>query len=105
MLRPTTLEATPSATTYTRTWPVPAKLLGIEMLIWSRPGYAATGPAYRTGTLWPATKHWTEAAPRMPVPYSSTYSVSVEPPRLSGKGRQLRTAGGLQVNTGWFASW
>ena len=42
---PTTLEATPSATTYTRTSPVPARLFGIEMFTWSRPTYAATGPA------------------------------------------------------------
>src|SRR5258707_8504105 len=30
-LRPTTFEATPSATTYTRTSPMPARLFGIEM--------------------------------------------------------------------------
>src|ERR1039458_5977043 len=45
MFRPTTLEATPSATTYSRTSPRPARLFGIEMLIWSSPGYAATSPA------------------------------------------------------------
>ena len=45
IFRPTTLEATPSATTYTRTSPVPARLFGIEMFTWSSPAYAATGPA------------------------------------------------------------